>query len=355
MVVIIMTGLVMTVVSMSYATLNQATLSQATLNHATLNHATMNKAAMNTADTHETVLLQQATTALVTDPEGRYIDATFGRGGHSRAILARLGDAGQLLAIDRDPEAVAAATILGSDPRFAIESGDFSRLGEFVAQRGWQGKVAGVLLDLGVSSPQLNTAGRGFSFLRDGPLDMRMNPGVGVSAAQWLAEAGEKHIADVLWRYGDERYSRRMARGILRARSQQPILRTGQLAKIIAAAHPAWEQGKHPATRAFQAIRIFINRELDELEAVLEPALEALGVGGRLVVISFHSLEDRMVKRFIRRQVQGDSLPRSVPVTEDQIHRSMKAIGKAQKPSEGEVAANPRARSAVLRVAEKIA
>lgn len=322
---------------------------------------------MTPTDTHDTVLLQEAITALVTDPSGRYIDATFGRGGHSRAILAQLQvasqkqdaghgqEAGQLLAIDRDPEAIEAAAMLGSDPRFSIESGDFSQLGEFVSGLGWQGKVTGVLLDLGVSSPQLNVAERGFSFLRDGPLDMRMNPAVGVSAAEWLAQAGEKDIADVLWRYGDERYSRRMARAILRVRSQQPITRTGQLAKIIAEAHPAWEKGKHPATRAFQAIRIFINRELDELEMVLEQALECLDIGGRLVVISFHSLEDRMVKRFIRRQVKGDSLPRSVPVTEAQMKRRMKNIGKALKPSEVEVDANPRARSAVMRVAEKIA
>ncbi len=310
---------------------------------------------MMPADAHDTVLLQEAITALVTDPSGRYIDATFGRGGHSRAILARLGDAGQLLAIDRDPEAIEAAAMLGSDPRFGIEGGDFSQLRELVSARAWQGKVTGVLLDLGVSSPQLNVAERGFSFLRDGPLDMRMNPLVGVSAADWLAQAGEKEIADVLWRYGDERYSRRMARAILRVRSQQPITRTGQLAKIIAEAHPAWEQGKNPATRAFQAIRIFINRELEELETVLEQALECLDVGGRLVVISFHSLEDRMVKRFIRRQVKGDSLPRSVPVTDAQMQRRMKNIGKALKPSQVEVDANPRARSAVMRVAEKIA
>ena len=310
---------------------------------------------MISAQAHDTVLLSEAITVLVTDPVGRYIDATFGRGGHSRAILAQLGDAGQLLAIDRDPEAIEAAAMLGSDPRFDIERGEFSQLREFVSRRAWQGEVAGVLLDLGVSSPQLNDAERGFSFLRDGPLDMRMNPAAGVSAADWLAQAGEKEIADVLWRYGDERYSRRMARAILRVRAQQPITRTGQLAGIIAEAHPAWEQGKHPATRAFQAIRIFINRELDELETVLEHALDCLDVGGRLVVISFHSLEDRMVKRFIRRQVQGDSLPRSVPVTEAQMQRRMKNIGRAVKPSQVEVEANPRARSAVMRVAEKIA
>ena len=310
---------------------------------------------MISAQAHDTVLLSEAITALVTDPVGRYIDATFGRGGHSRAILAQLGDAGQLLAIDRDPEAIEAAAMLGSDPRFDIERGEFSQLREFVSRRAWQGEVAGVLLDLGVSSPQLNDAERGFSFLRDGPLDMRMNPAAGVSAADWLAQAGEKEIADVLWRYGDERYSRRMARAILRVRAQQPITRTGQLAGIIAEAHPAWEQGKHPATRAFQAIRIFINRELDELETVLGHALECLDVGGRLVVISFHSLEDRMVKRFIRRQVKGDSLPRSVPVTEAQMQRRMKNIGRAVKPSQVEVEANPRARSAVMRVAEKIA
>jgi 16S rRNA (cytosine1402-N4)-methyltransferase len=304
---------------------------------------------------HHAVLLTEAVTALITDPAGCYIDATFGRGGHSRAILTRLETAGRLLAIDRDPEAVKAAEMLSGDPRFAIESGEFSQLGRFVAERGWRGEVSGILLDLGVSSPQLDSAERGFSFLHDGPLDMRMNPAQGASAAEWLAEAQEKDIADVLWRYGDERFSRRMARAIVREREISAITRTAQLAKIIADANPAWEKGKHPATRAFQAIRIYTNRELDELELVLSQALDCLGVGGRLVVISFHSLEDRMVKRFFRDQARGDNLPRSVPVTADQLQRRMKAPAKAVKASMEEVAGNPRARSAILRVAEKIA
>ncbi len=310
---------------------------------------------MNAPGTHEAVLLLEATNALVTDPAGRYIDGTFGRGGHSMAILNRLERAGCLLAIDRDPEAIEAATMFSDDPRFAIEQGDFAGLGQFVADRGWRGEVSGVLLDLGVSSPQLDDPDRGFSFLRDGPLDMRMDPGAGINAAQWLAQAGEREIADVLWRYGEERFSRRMARAIVEARLEQAIVGTAQLAKIIAAANPAWEQGKHPATRAFQAIRIFINQELEQLETVLEQAVDCLRIGGRVVVISFHSLEDRMVKRFFRQRVRGDALPRSVPVTDDQLNRTLITIGKALKPSAAELAENPRARSAVMRVAEKIA
>jgi 16S rRNA (cytosine1402-N4)-methyltransferase len=304
---------------------------------------------------HQTVFLAEAVAALVTDPAGKYVDGTFGRGGHSAGILAQLSAQGQLLAIDRDPEAIEAAAVFCNDPRFAIESGDFSQLNEFVGARGWQGDVTGVLLDLGVSSPQLDKAERGFSFLHDGPLDMRMNPEQGMSAAQWVAQTDEKDIADVLWRYGDERFSRRMARAIVRERELAPITRTGQLAKIIAEANPAWEKGKNPATRAFQAIRIAVNRELDELEVVLTQALDGLAVGGRLVVISFHSLEDRMVKRFFRREAKGDNLPRSVPVTDDQMKRRLKIVGKALKPSAAELERNPRSRSAVMRVAEKIA
>lgn len=304
---------------------------------------------------HATVLLEEATTELVTDPTACYVDGTFGRGGHSAAILERLAATGQLLAIDRDPEAIEAARMLDSDPRFAIEQGDFSSLDQLVAGRGWQGQVAGVLLDIGVSSPQLDQAERGFSFLNDGPLDMRMNPAEGMSAADWLAVAAEEEIADVLWRYGEERFSRRMARAIVQERSQQPIERTGQLAKIIAEANPAWEKGKHPATRAFQGIRIYINSELQELEEALVKALGCLRVGGRLVVISFHSLEDRMVKRFFRQQARGEDLPRSVPIRDDQLQRTVKTLGRAKKPSAAEIAANPRARSAVMRVAEKIA
>jgi 16S rRNA (cytosine1402-N4)-methyltransferase len=303
---------------------------------------------------HQAVLLEEAVSALVTDPGGCYVDATFGRGGHSGAILARLSTAGRLIAIDRDPEAIEAAAMFGGDPRFAIEGGDFSQLEQFVAARGYKGELHGILLDLGVSSPQLDNAERGFSFLKDGPLDMRMNPVQGVSAAQWLAVAREQDIADVLWRFGDERFSRRMARAIVREREHTAITRTAQLARIIAEANPAWEQGKHPATRAFQAIRIYVNRELDELEQVLRQGLECLRPGGRLVVISFHSLEDRLVKRFFRDQARGDRLPRSVPVTDDQLRRRLKAPARAVKASASEVGGNPRARSAVLRVAEKI-
>ena len=308
---------------------------------------------MERADCHETVLLLPAIDALVTATGGCYIDGTFGRGGHSRELLARLDPSGRLLAIDRDPRAIASAAALQRDPRFAIVQGRFSALGEFARQRDWWGKVDGILLDLGVSSPQLDEADRGFSFLRDGPLDMRMDPTQGVSAADWIASASEKEIADVLWIYGEERFSRRMARAVVQARVESPIERTGALARIIAEANPSWEKGKHPATRAFQAIRIFVNGELDELDAGLSAAMGALRVGGRLVVISFHSLEDRMVKRFFKRQARGDAPPRSVPVTDDQIMRRLKLIGKPVMPGEQEVAANPRARSAVLRVAEK--
>ena len=308
---------------------------------------------MERADCHETVLLLPAIDALVTATGGCYIDGTFGRGGHSRELLARLDASGRLLAIDRDPRAIASAAALQRDPRFAIVQGRFSALGEFARQRDWWGKVDGILLDLGVSSPQLDEADRGFSFLRDGPLDMRMDPTQGVSAADWIASASEKEIADVLWIYGEERFSRRMARAVVQARVESPIERTGALARIIAEANPSWEKGKHPATRAFQAIRIFVNGELDELDAGLSAAMGALRVGGRLVVISFHSLEDRMVKRFFKRQARGHAPPRWVPVTDDQIVRRLKLIGKPVMPGEQEVAANPRARSAVLRVAEK--
>lgn len=310
---------------------------------------------MSEAGRHRTVLLQEAVTALITDPAGCYVDATFGRGGHSKAILERLEPSGRLLALDRDPEAIEAAMELSDDPRFAVKQGEFGRLGDWVASQGWQGQVMGILLDLGVSSPQLDDARRGFSFSQDGPLDMRMDPASGESAADWLARAAEKDIADVLWRYGEERYSRRMARAIVAAREERALQRTGQLAEIVAAANPAWERGKHPATRAFQAIRIYLNRELEQLESALSQALDCLRVGGRLVVISFHSLEDRLVKRFIRQQARGEQLPRSVPVTDAQLQRTLKTLGKALKPGSAELEVNPRARSAVLRVAEKIA
>jgi 16S rRNA (cytosine1402-N4)-methyltransferase len=310
---------------------------------------------MDTALEHASVLLPEALDALVTDPDGRYIDATFGRGGHTRALLARLSPRASVLAIDRDPDAVSAASVLQNDQRFTIERGEFGAMSAMVAARGWAGSVNGVLLDLGVSSPQLDRAERGFSFLHDGPLDMRMNPDQGSSAAQWLAGASREQIAQVLRDYGEERYAWRIAGAIIEARDEQAIVRTGQLSRIVREANPAWEKGKHPATRAFQGIRIFINNELGELEAALAAALESLAVGGRLVVISFHSLEDRMVKRFFRDQARGNHVPRSVPIIDAQMGRRVSIIGKPLKPSEQEVAANPRARSAVLRVAQKLA
>lgn len=308
---------------------------------------------MEYAELHKTVLLTEAVEALLTDPQGIYIDGTFGRGGHSRAILNRLADSGRLFGIDKDPAAIAAGQVLAEDDRrFAIHHGSFTELNA-LADTG--DGVNGILLDLGVSSPQLDCPERGFSFLHDGPLDMRMNTTDGDSAAQWLARAEEQEISRVLWEYGEERFSRRMARAIVRERALEAITTTARLASIISAACPRKEKGKHPATRAFQAIRIHINRELDDLADCLDRALALLKPGGRLVVISFHSLEDRLVKRFIRRQEKGDPLPSWLPVREDQLNRRMKSLGRAVKPSEQEVRDNPRSRSAIMRVAEKLA
>ena len=305
---------------------------------------------------HTTVLLDEAVEALVTDSDGFYVDGTFGRGGHSAAILARLSPQGQLLAVDKDPEAIAAARErFGTDPRFEIVHASFADTAALVASRGWTGVLAGVLLDLGVSSPQLDQAERGFSFMNDGPLDMRMDTEHGESAAQWLAGAREEDIMRVLRDYGEEKFARRMAAAIVRERARNPITRTRQLAEIVAAANPAWEKGKHPATRAFQAIRIHINRELEDLEALLATVIDTLRPGGRLVVISFHSLEDRIVKRFIRREEQGPVIPRGLPVLEADIVRRLRAVGRAVKADAGEVDSNVRARSAVMRIAEKVA
>lgn len=304
---------------------------------------------------HETVLLEAAVAALLVSDTGFYVDGTFGRGGHSRRILQGLQPQGRLLAIDKDPEAVRVARAeLGADTRFEVVQGSFSRLAEWVAVKGMTGKVSGVLLDLGVSSPQLDEAQRGFSFSQDGPLDMRMNPEEGQSAAQWLASASEEEIADVIYRYGEERFSRRMARAVVEQRKLQPITTTLQLAEIIKQANPAWEKHKHPATRAFQGIRIHINRELEDLQSVLRQALDVLSVGGRLVVISFHSLEDRIVKQFISEQARGDDYPAGVPVLYADLNPRLKKIGKAVKADDEEVRLNPRSRSAIMRVAQKI-
>ncbi|WP_027856125.1 16S rRNA (cytosine(1402)-N(4))-methyltransferase RsmH [Marinobacterium jannaschii] len=305
---------------------------------------------------HTTVLLDEAVNLLVTDEAGFYVDGTFGRGGHSGLILKHLGEHGQLMAIDKDPEAITySQTLFADDNRFSICHGSFAELESFVTARDMNGKVDGILLDLGVSSPQLDDASRGFSFMNDGPLDMRMNPTVGESAADWINRVDEKEMADVFYIYGEERFSRRMAKAVVAERQLEPITTTARLAKIITEANPAWEKGKHPATRVFQAIRIYVNRELEDLENCLQQSLEMLKEGGRMVVISFHSLEDRIVKRFIRKYVKGDEhIPRGIPVTEEMLDQRLKAVGKALKPGKQEVDDNPRARSAVMRVASKL-
>ncbi len=305
---------------------------------------------------HQTVLLDEAVGALNISAAGRYIDGTFGRGGHSRAILARLGPDGRLLAIDRDPAAVAfGRERFAGEPRLRLEQGVFADMERIARDLDWLGRVDGILLDLGVSSPQLDEPARGFSFLKDGPLDMRMDPQSGPSAAEWIAVASEREIASVLHELGEERFAGRIARAIVRARGESPITGTRRLAEVVAAANPAWEKDKHPATRSFQAIRIRVNEELQQLTDALQQSLRLLAAGGRLVVISFHSLEDRMVKRFMRDQARGDDLPRGLPVTADHLRPRMRLVGKATRPGAQEVLGNPRARSAVMRVAEMAA
>ena len=277
---------------------------------------------------HATVLGTAAVAALAVRPDGCYIDATFGRGGHSGLILEQLGPAGRLIVIDRDPEAIAAAGKLKEgETRLEAVQAPFSQLGAIAEAHAAGSEVDGILFDLGVSSPQLDNAERGFSFLRDGPLDMRMDPGQGVSAERWVNSASEGEIAQVLFEFGEERHARRMARHIVQQRALEPIRTTGRLAAILKQANPAWEKDKHPATRAFQAIRIFINHELEELEAGLRQALSVLKTGGRLVVISFHSLEDRLVKRFIARQAKGDDFPRDLPVTAAMLKPRLRRVG----------------------------
>ncbi|GAB3729537.1 16S rRNA (cytosine(1402)-N(4))-methyltransferase RsmH [Luteimonas pelagia] len=300
---------------------------------------------------HLPVLFAQTLEGLRVRPDGTYLDGTFGRGGHARGVLQRLGPGGRLLLMDKDPEAIAEARReFGADPRVAVFHGSFAEMGRWEAAAGG---LDGVLLDLGVSSPQLDVAGRGFSFSKDGPLDMRMDTSSGESAAQWLARADEREIADVLWTYGEERQSRRIARAIVAARASHPIERTAQLAELIARAMPRGAAKIHPATRSFQAIRIHVNRELEDLEAGLEAAFARLRPGGRLAVISFHSLEDRIVKRFIAARAKAPPADRRRPV-EVAFTPTLRAIGGAVKADQAEVDANPRARSAVLRVAERL-
>lgn len=301
---------------------------------------------------HTTVLLHEAVDALVIDPDGFYVDGTFGRGGHTAELLSKLSDKGRVLAIDKDPQAIEAGRErFADDSRLTIVHGSFADMGDMLEGR----ELTGVLVDLGVSSPQLDQAERGFSFMRDGPLDMRMDTSSGLSAADWIASAAEADIAQVIKEYGEERFARRMAAAVVRERATAPITRTVQLAKILADAHPAWERGRHPATKAFQAIRIFINRELDDLSALLGQIIDLLQVGGRLVVISFHSLEDRKVKRFIRDQERGIQLPKNLPVRDVERGVRLKKIGKAIKPQGSEVDGNVRSRSAVMRIAERVA
>jgi 16S rRNA (cytosine1402-N4)-methyltransferase len=312
---------------------------------------------MTSSFRHITVLLDEAVDGLAVRADGCYLDGTFGRGGHSRLILERLGPDGHLLGFDKDPLAIATGNELAAeDGRFVVVQRSFAELGEEIAVRGLAGKVSGVLLDLGVSSPQLDDAERGFSFLNDGPLDMRMDPARGVSAAQWIASASEEEIARVFKEYGEERFAKRMARAVVLRRAEQPFERTADLAQVLTVANPAWEKGKNPATRAFQGLRIYINNELGDLQRGLDAALEALEVGGRLVVISFHSLEDRIVKQFMRKHAKGerDEYPRDLPIIPKAFEPRLKLIGKPQYASAAELKANPRSRSAVMRVAEKM-
>jgi 16S rRNA (cytosine1402-N4)-methyltransferase len=301
---------------------------------------------------HETVLLHEAVDALQVRPSGIYVDGTFGRGGHSRLILQKLGADGRLIALDKDPAAIAAGQAI-SDARFQLVHSGFAQLGEVLRSLD-VGQVDGVLLDLGVSSPQLDDAQRGFSFRFDAPLDMRMDTSKGQTAAEWLASAEESLLVEVIRDYGEQRFAKQIARALVAARKEQPILTTRQLGEVVAQAVRTREPGKNPATRTFQAIRIYLNRELEELADILPQCVDNLKPGGRLAVISFHSLEDRIVKRFMRDMAQGDKFPQGLPIRAAEIPQGrLKLVGKAVMPSPQEVAMNPRARSAVLRVAER--
>lgn len=308
----------------------------------------------NLSGGHETVLLEEAVQMLVTNPSGTYIDATFGRGGHSKHILDKLNSKGRLIAIDKDLDAIKEAQdLFGNDERFEIVHGSFADISTHIRSKDLK-SVDGVLADLGVSSPQLDNAKRGFSFMKEGPLDMRMDTSTGLNASEWLSSATEQEITQILRIYGEEKFAKRISSAIYKACQSGPIQTTLELANIVAEANPSWEKHKHPATRTFQAIRIKVNNELTDLEEMLESSSSSLVKGGRLVVISFHSLEDRIVKRFMREKVKGNMPPPNVPVFEKDIVRNFKTIGKAVKPSDKEVSNNIRARSAVMRILEKI-
>lgn len=306
--------------------------------------------------THISVLLQESISALAIRENGTYVDATFGRGGHSRLILEQLGPDGKLIAFDRDPTAIEAAKQFADDPRFHIVHSAFSALEPELQKLSLVGKVDGILMDLGVSSPQLDDADRGFSFMKDGPLDMRMDTSKGMSAAQWLAHAELDEITRVIKEFGEEKFGKRIAHAIVESRDENPLTSTLQLANLIDAAVPVKDKFKHPATRAFQGIRIFINDELGEIERGLNAAVDVVAPGGRIAVISFHSLEDRFVKRFMRDLSKGMNVPAGLPITQAEIDASkkLKTIGKAIKPSDVEVTGNIRSRSSVLRVAERL-
>ncbi len=311
--------------------------------------------------THVAVLHEEVIAALAIKPDGRYVDGTYGRGGHAHSILEALGEQGRLIVMDRDPEAIAAAReALGDDHRVIIIHDEFANLHARIAALDWLAQIDGILLDLGVSSPQLDDAERGFSFQHNGPLDMRMNPARGQSAADWLARAEADEIARVLWEYGEERHARRIARKIVEARQNRPITDTATLAQVIAGAIPqrrSQRAHKHPATRSFQAIRMHVNQELSQVEQFLDSVIDILKIGGRLLMISFHSLEDRLVKRFFRAQSSAPRLPRGLPLRDSEVKSGirLRLVGKAVKASAAELARNPRARSAVLRVAERAA
>jgi 16S rRNA (cytosine1402-N4)-methyltransferase len=308
---------------------------------------------------HTPVLLEEALVGLQVREGGRYLDATFGRGGHTAALLERIGTDGCVVAIDRDPQAIRAGherfgEVLATG-RLQLVEGPFSRLAQVAKDLGMAGGFDGVLLDLGVSSPQLDDATRGFSFAQDGPLDMRMNNTAGATAADWLARVPEHDLVRVIREYGEERFAKRIARAIVNARHEQPISRTSQLAQIVASAVPTREPGKHPATRTFQAIRIQVNQEFAEIERALDGSLEVLCDGGRLCVISFHSLEDGMVKRFMQQHSTEDPVYAGLPEVPPHARPKLRRVGRAVHPSDAEVARNPRSRSAILRVAERVA
>ena len=304
--------------------------------------------------THQPVFFKEAIEALNIVPNGVYIDGTFGRGGHARAILNALGPEGRLIALDKDEDAIRHAEAqFSDDPRFTIIHDSFANINEITRKLDVYGQVSGVLLDLGVSSPQLDEAERGFSFMRAGPLDMRMDVTQNMSAEIFVNQTAEADMADVFKEYGEERYARRISRAIGRARSEERIITTTALAEIVKAAHPAWGKHKHPATRVFQAIRIYVNEELTDLNKGLKRCLEVLAADGRLAVISFHSLEDRIVKRFMRAEAEGPRFPRGVPVMNEMLKTNFKCVGKAIKPSDEEIQSNIRSRSAILRIGEK--